>query len=135
MDEGAESNTDVAKDNELRILLLVKRAARVEVVDTTAHAILLALTAPLTLTLVEVVTSDVGQKVIGPSDELLTKKHRKGINGSLLGELRYLMDQPANAVGVILPGTGDKDHISLHVGSSLVVLAVRNLPTEVRNEE
>lgn len=132
---GGQTDTDVAEDNEPSILLLKQRAAGVEVADTATVTIVLALATALTLTLVVVVAGNVGQEVVGPTNELLTEKHEKGVNGSLLGQLRQLVDEFAETAGLLLAGAGHKDHIALHVASGLVVLAVRHLPAEVGNEQ
>lgn len=135
MNQSIESNADVAQNNELRILLLVQGAARIKVIDTATHAVLLAIAASLTLALVEVVAGDVGHEVVGPSDKLLPDEHGQSVNGSLLSELGDLMKKAANALGVILSSARNEDHVTLHMSSGLVVLAVGDLPAEVWNEE
>lgn len=130
-----DTDTDVAQDNELGIAVLIQGAARIEVVDTTAETVLLALATALALALMVVVAGDVGQKVVGPADELLHDEHQEGEGGGLLGQLRQLVDELAEAGGLLLAGSGDEDHVALHVASGLVVLAVGDLPAEVGDEE
>lgn len=129
--ESVESNANVAQDNELGVLLLVQRASRVEVIDTSSRSIVLALAAPLTLALVEVVTGNIGHEVVGPSNKLLSNKHGESEDGGLFGKLRDLVKKTAHTLGVVLTGARNKNHIALHVSCGLVVLAVRNLPAEV----
>ena len=45
------------------------------------------------------------------------------------------MDEFANSIGKQLAGARNENHVSLHVGSSLVVLAVGDLPAEVRDKK
>lgn len=132
---GDQTNTDIAQDDELGITVLVQRAAGVEVVDTTAETVPLALAATLALVLVAVVASDVGQEVVGPANELLQDQHEQGEGGGLLGEVSELVGHLAKAGGLLLPGSGDKDHVTLHVAGGLVVLSVRDLPAEVGDEQ
>lgn len=103
--------------------------------DTTAVPVVLALATALTLTLVVVVAGNVGQEVVGPANELLANKHEKGVDGSLLGQLRQLVDELAETASLLLAGAGHKDHVTLHVASGLVVLAVGHLPAEVGDEQ
>ena len=45
------------------------------------------------------------------------------------------MHESSDAVGIALTSLGCEDHIALHVPSGLVVLAMRDLPREVGDEE
>jgi hypothetical protein len=132
---GGENQTNVAEDNELGILGLIERAAGVEVVDAAIIAILLTLATSLTLTLVVVVASDVGEEVVGPSDELLGNEHGESKGGSILGELGKLVGHAAETRSLLLAGARDKDHVTLHVASGLMVLGVGDLPAKVGDEE
>lgn len=132
---GGQTDTNVTEDNEPCILLLEKRAAGVEVADTTTESIVLALATALTLALVVVVAGDIGQEVVGPADELLAEKHEESVDGSLLGQLRKLVNELAETGSLLLASAGHKDHVALHVASGLVVLAVGHLPAEVGNEQ
>lgn len=132
---GGQSDTNVTEHDQVGILVLEERSARIEVVDTAAIAIVFALAPALTLLLVVVVASDVGQKVVGPSNELLAEKHHEGVNWSLLSQLRQFVDELAKTGGLLLASAGNKDHVALHVTGGLVVLAVGHLPAEVRDEQ
>lgn len=130
-----QANTDVAEDNEVGVLVLVQRGTGVEVVNAAAEAVALALAAALALALVVVVAGDVGQQVVGPSDELLAEEQEEGVDRGLLGQLRQLVDHLAEARGLLLAGAGHKDHVALEVAGGLVVLAVGHLPREVGHEQ
>lgn len=132
---GGQTDTNVAKDNEPSILFLEKRAAGVEVADTTTETVVLALSTALTLALVVVVAGNVGQEIVGPANELLAKEHQKGVNGGLLGQLRQLVDKLAETAGLLLASARHKDHVALHVASGLVMLAVGHLPAKVGDEQ
>ena len=137
VDESGDGNgeTDVAQHDQLSILGLVERTAWVKVVDTVEETVLLALSATLELALVVVMASDIGQEVVGPANQLLTKKHDQGYNGGLLAELGQLMGQLAEARSLLLASLGYEDHVTLDVTGGLVVLAVGDLPAEVRHKE
>lgn len=130
-----DGDADVTDQNQLCVAVLVQRAARVEMVDTTCEAVLLANTAAFALALVEVVASDIGDEVLGPAHNLLADEHQKTDNGCLLGQLSDLVKEATNTVGELLASAGHKDHVPLHVASGLVVLAVGNLPAEVWDEQ
>lgn len=85
---GGQDDANVAHNDELCIPVLVKRTARIEMVDTTTEAVSLALSTALTLTLVVIMASDVSEKVVGPSNELLADEHHEAEDGCLFGELR-----------------------------------------------
>lgn len=135
--ENSSSNqkAEVAQEDELLVLLLVKWAGRVEVVDTAEVAVLLANTLTLALLVVVVVAGNVGGEVHQPTSELLGDGVDSGGDGSLLGELRKLVDHLSNSGCVDLTGLWHENHVAVHVASSLVVLAVGDLPGEVRDEE
>lgn len=56
-------------------------------------------------------------------------------DGRLLGQLVELVHKLRDAGGVHLAGFRHKDHVLLHVARGLVVLAVRDLPGEVGDQE
>lgn len=130
-----QGEANVAVDDEDGVTVLVQRAEGVEVVDAAARAVVLALAAALALALVVVVAGDVGQQVVGPSDELLHHQHEERVGGRVLGQLRQLVDKLAQTSGLLLTGSGHKDHVALHVASGGVVLAVRDLPAEVGHQQ
>lgn len=47
----------------------------------------------------------------------------------------HLVQQHAALSGVLLTSAGHEDHVALHVARGLVVLAVADLPAEVRDEQ
>lgn len=132
---GSQADTNIAENDEPGVLVFVQGAGRVEVADTAAEAIVLALATALTLALVVVVASDVGQEVVGPADELLADEHEQGVDGGLLGQLGQLVDKLAETRSLLLAGAGHKDHVTLHVAGGLVVLAVGHLPAKVGDEQ
>lgn len=132
---GSQGDTNVAVDDELGVLGVEDGAVGVKVVDTAAEAVLLALTTALALAAVEVVASDVGNEVLGPSDELLADQVDQSEDGSLLGELRNFVDETTSAGSKLLASTGQENHVTLHVAGGLVVLAVGDLPAEEGDEQ
>lgn len=119
-----KADTQVAEKHLSGVLVLVQRAAGVEVVDASEKTVLLALATALTLALVVVVTGLVSDDVQRPADQLLPNQVDKGGNRRLLGQLRQLVDHAADPAGVLLAGAGHKDHVALNMASGLVVLAV-----------
>jgi hypothetical protein len=130
-----QTDTNVAQDDELSIAVLVKRAAGIEVVNTATETVVLALATALLLALVVVVAGNVGHEVVGPADELLENKHDQSEGGSLLSEVSKLVSHLAETSSLLLASSGDKDHVTLHVSGSLVVLSVGDLPAEVGDEK
>lgn len=102
-------------------------------VDITAPAVLLALTATLFLAGVAIVPGNVGGEVDDPSRELLTNEGASSNDGCLLGEFSQFMGSPSNLGRILLASLGDKNHVTVEVSGRLVVLAVRNLPREIRD--
>lgn len=58
-----ESNTDIAQNNQFRVLSLIERASGVEVVNTSRISVLLSLSTSLLLVLVVVVSGHIGNEV------------------------------------------------------------------------
>lgn len=52
----------------------------------------------------------------------------EGGNWSLLGQLVELMDELSDTGSIVLTSLGNENHITVHVSSRLVVLAVGDLP-------
>ena len=104
-------------------------------VDATTPAVLLALATTFFLTGMTIVTSDIDGEVQEPSSELLTDEGASSNDWGLLGQLSQLMSSPSNTRRILLAGLGDENHISFEVSGRLVVLAMRDLPREVRNQE
>ena len=130
-----DGQTDVAQEDQLRILGLIQRAGRVEVVDTAKVSVALALATAFGLAFVVVVASHVGEEVQGPPEQLLQEHVDDRSNGGLLHQLVELMDGLADTGGILVTGLGDEDHVAGDVTGSLVVLAVGDLPGEVRHEK
>jgi hypothetical protein len=134
-DGESDGKTEVTEEDQLLVLALVKRAVGQEVANTATEAVEPAGTLALGLLGVVVVAGDVEEQVHGPAGNLLTDHVDGGVDGSLLHELVHLMDGSAGAGSKDLTGLGDEDHVTLHVAGSLVVLAVADLPAEVRDEK
>lgn len=130
-----QTQSQITQKNQLSVLGLVQGAVRVEVVDTTKVTVALALATTFKLTLVVVVARDVGEQVHGPTEKLLQDHVRGSEDGGLLHELREFVDGLANVRGVLLAGLGHENHITTQVSSGLVVLAVGDLPGEVRHQK
>lgn len=132
---GHQTDTNIAEDDELSVTVLVQRAAGIEVVNTTAEAVMLALAATLTLALVVVVAGNIGDEVVGPANELLKDEHEKSESGGLLSKMSELVGHLSETSSLLLAGSGNEDHVTLHVASGLVVLSVGDLPAEVGDKE
>lgn len=102
-------------------------------VDTAEVSIALALATALGLAFMVVVTSDVSEKVHGPSEKLLQDHAGGSRYRRLLHELGDFMNGLAHMSGELCTSLGHEDHVPTQVSGSFVVLAVRNLPREVRH--
>lgn len=134
-DGESDGEAKVTEQDQLLVLALVKRAAGVEVADTTAEAVELALTLALGLLVVVAVAGDVEEQVHGPATDLLAEHVEGGVDRGLLKELVHLVHGSAGAGSEDIAGLGDEDHVALHVAGGLVVLSVADLPAEVRDEK
>lgn len=134
-DRTRDQKTQIAEEDQLGILCFVQGAVGVEMVDTTAEAILLAHTTSFTLTLMLVVASDIGQQVHGPASQLLGDQGVGGVERSLFGKFIQLVKQIPSPRSPLLSGGRNEDHVALHVAGGLVVLAVRDLPREIRHQQ
>jgi hypothetical protein len=130
-----QGETKIRQEDQLLVLALVQRAGGVEVVDTTEKTVTLTLTLALGLLVMVGVTGDVGDDVKRPAEELLQDHVGSGSDGGLLHQLGELVNSVTDSASVDLTGLGKEDHVALHVTSGLVVLAVRDLPREVRDEK
>lgn len=117
------------------VLLLIQGAGGAEMVDAAEEAIGLALSLALGLAVVVVVARDVGDEIHWPSSELLGQEVESSGNGSLLHQLRKLMRKFADPASIDLASLRHEDHVTLHVASGLVVLAVGDFPREIRDQE
>lgn len=129
---GSDGNTEVRVKDQVSILILVQWRAGIKMVDTTKPSVALSLSTALRLTLVAVVTGDVGDEVHWPSEKLLKHEVDEGRGWRLLNELTKLV---AVLSKLFNAGLWNENHVSLHVSSSLVVLGVRNLPRVVRDQK
>ena len=132
-DTGGDCETHVAQQDQFGILCLIQRARRVEVVDAAEKAILLALATAFGLTLMVVVTGDVGGNVIRPANQLLADHVKSGVDGGLFRKLGKLMNIISHPRGKIFTSLRYKDHVTVHVTCSLMVLSVGYLPGKVRH--
>lgn len=133
-DRGCDGKTEVGQEDQVLVLLLVKRTAGQEVVDA-AIAVLLADTLALRLLGVVVVASHVLKEVHWPSTKLLNQERNGSVDWSLLHQLVHLVQKSTSASGVLLTGAWEEDHVALHVSGGLVVLSVADLPAEVWHQE
>lgn len=125
----------IAEHDQLGVLALEQRARGVEMVDTSKPAVALSAAAALGLALVIVVARDVGKQVHGPAEQLLQDEVQRRLQRGLLHELSDLMHGFAQAAGVLLACLGHPDHVPAEIARCLVVLAVRDLPREVRHQQ
>lgn len=128
-----DGKTQVRQQDEMLVFLLVQWTAGQEVVDATI-AVLLSHTLTLRLLLVVVVTRHILEQVQRPSCKLLAQEHGCGVDGGLFEQLMHLVEAGAHSGGVLLSGAWQEDHITLHVSSRLVVLAMTDLPAEVGDQ-
>lgn len=125
----------VAQENEMLILPLVQRTGGDEVVHALQPSIRLALALAFDLLLVAVMTGHVGRQIYQPATQLLSYQTSSGVNGRLLDKLGKLVDH-ATIMGCILAACGwYEDHVTIQVAGCLVVLAMRDLPGEVRDQQ
>ena len=104
-------------------------------VDSGEIAVDLPLAAPFMLTLVIVVTSSIGEEIHGPTQELLSNGVEESCDWGFFSQLVDFVDQFSDAGGINLPSLGDKNHITIHVSSRLVMLAVGDLPGEIWDQK
>jgi len=129
-DENADrdSKTKVAEKDELGVLGFVQRTGRVEVVDAGKEPVDPALSATFKLALVVVVAGDIAKKIHWPAQELLSNGMEQGGNGGLLSQFVKFVHQFSDTASIHLASLGNEDHVTLHVASGLVMLAMGNLP-------
>lgn len=104
-------------------------------VDTSEPTVNLALSTTFMLTLVVIVASSIGEKVHWPAQEVFTDGADNGGDWGFLSQLMKFVNEFSDAGSIILASLGYEDHITLHVSSCLVVLAVGDLPGEVWDKE
>ena len=104
-------------------------------INTATEAVGLALAAALTLSFMAVVAGHIGHEIFGPANKLLANQTDESHDGSLLGHLGQVLNFLPPALGGLLTGAWHEHHVAFHVTSSLMVLAVRDLPAEVWHKE
>src|SRR5271170_4184012 len=130
-----DKQSNIAQHDQLGILLLVQRARRVKMIDTTAEAVPFAFTSTLALPFVEVVASRISYEIHGPAAELLPDQVNDRGNWRLLCELVHLVQNISISRGKILFCFRHKHHVPLHVARGFVVLAMRDFPGEVGHKQ
>lgn len=98
-------------------------------------AILLPLPTTLGLTLVIIVTSHIRHEIHGPPKQLLEEEIQGSQERRFLEQFTQFLHSPTERRGVFLSRLGDEDHITGEVAGSFVMLAMRNLPGEIRNKQ
>lgn len=133
-DRGCDSQTKIRQEDQVLVLLLVKRALGVEVTDAEI-SVLPADALAFGLLMMMIMACHVRNQVPGPTDKLLTNEHDGGIQRSVFEQLMHLMHEVAHLSGVRLASPRHKHHISFHMASCFVVLAMANFPAEVWYQE
>jgi len=110
------------------VLAFVERTAWVEVVDTSQETVLETLALAFALSFMVVVSSDIREQVCWPAANLLVDQLGESGDRGVLGQLVELMSHFANPAAVVLACDRAKDHVSLDVAGSFVVLAVADFP-------
>lgn len=130
-----DGQTKIAEKNQFGVFGFVQRAVHVEMVDTFPETVLLALATTLSLVLVVIVTGDIGDDIQRPANELLTNEFEERHDWSFLNQLVQFVGKSTNLGGILFSGLGYENHISFHIASGLVMLAVGNLPGEVGDKK
>jgi hypothetical protein len=97
-------------------------------IHTTSESVRLAFAPTLTLPLVLVVASDVGEEICRPATQLLVGDVDSRGDWCLLGQFSQLMEHVPISGGKDLLGFWYKHHVSFHVAGGFVMLAVGDLP-------
>lgn len=139
-DRAGDQEAKVREQNQVLVSLLVQRRARHKVVDASEEAILSRLAVLVEalafgLSGMVVVSSHIGKEVQWPATQLARNDVACSVERSLLEELVHLVQQPPGPCSVLLARAWHKDHVAGHVAGGLVVLGVRDLPREVRDEK
>ena len=128
-----DEQTEIAEQNQVRILGFIQRAPGIEMVDTTSNSITFAFATAFTLRLMVVVTCDVEEQICRPPTKLLGNQIIRCGKRGFLGKFLELMKKVTVLVGIRLLGVWHENHVSLHVTSCLVMLSVGDLPREIWN--
>jgi len=130
-----KEKANIGENDELGVFGIENRASGIKVIHLTIETVLLAFASTLALAVVIVVSRNVGDEVSWPSEELLDEQVQSGVYGRLLTKLAEIFDRTANFSGMLLACSGNVNHVTLHVASSLVVGTVGKLPAEIRYEK
>jgi len=104
-------------------------------IDSSEVTVDLALPTTFGLALMVVVARHIGEEIHGPAEKLLAHGVDESYNWCLLGQFMELMGHLADTGGILFACLWQENHIARHVSGSLVVLAVRELPREIWDEE
>jgi len=129
-----DEQAQIGEPDQWLVLLLIQRTAGVEVVDATV-AVLAPCTLAFWLLLVVIVASGVGEQVRRPAEQLLQNEVARSVDGCLFQQVVHLFQHHATASGMLFPGAWAEHHIPLEVAGGFVVLAVADLPAEVRDQQ
>ena len=127
--------TDIAQHDQVAVFLIIDRAVWVEMVDFTAKSIPLTDTAAVGSVFVVIVAGDVCGNVHDPAQCLLSEQRYCGHYWGLLPNLRHFVYQSADPGCILVPSYWYKDLVTFEMACRLVMLAVRDLPGEVRDTE
>lgn len=116
------------------VLLLVEGTFGIEMIHATV-SVLPACTLTLQLLVVVIMASHVGSQIPRPSTNLLGDKQHCGVDRGVFEELMHLVYEEASSRGLRLASPRRKHHVPLHVASCFVMLAMADLPAEVRHQE
>ena len=133
--ECSGEETDVAQYDQVAVFLIIDWALWVEVVDSTAKSIPLPNTASVGGVFVVVVAGDVCANVHDPAHHLLSEQGHCGHYWGLLPNLGHFVYQPADLGCILVPSCWYKHLVPFKMACRLVMLAVRDLPREIRDTE
>lgn len=104
-------------------------------VDAAKEAIFLSLAAALRLTIMVIMASCVDGNVQKPPKELLPNQVQCSKDWSFLGQFSELVSKFPHASRINLTTLRNVHHIALDIACGLVMLAMGDLPREIRHEE
>ena len=130
-----DSNAEVTQQDQILVLLLIQRTLGIEVVDASSNTVVTTFAFSFQLLLMMVMSSHIRQQVPWPAEELLNKTPNQRHDRGFLSHLSNIVRSAAHPASILGAGLGDKHHVALEVAGGLVVLAVRDLPAEVGDEQ
>ena len=133
--EYSGEETDIAQYDQVAVFLIIDWAVWVEVVDFTTKPIPLTDTTAVGGVFVVIVAGDVCANVHDPAKGLLSEQAHCGHYWGLLPNLGHFMYQPAYLGCILVPSCWYKHLVPFEMACRLVMLAVRDLPREIRNPE